>query len=155
MQVVLLQDVKGSGKKNQVVNVSDGYARNYLLPKKLAKEADTKSLNELKNQQESHEYKIELEKSEAEKIYNLINEQNINIFVKSGEGEKMFGSVTAKDICAEINKQYSTNLNKRKIFLQYDIKAFGRYTCEVKLYNGILAKVYVSVLPTKHSDSKI
>ena len=155
MRVVLLQDVKGSGKKDQVVNVSDGYARNYLLPKKLAKEADSKSLNELKNQQESHEYKIELEKAEAEKIYDLINEKNINISVKSGEGEKMFGSVTAKDICAEINKKYGTNLNKRKIFLQDDIKVFGRYTCEIKLYNGILAKVYVSVLPAKNTDSKI
>lgn len=155
MQVVLLQDIKGSGKKGKIVDVSDGYARNYLLPRKLAKEADSRSLNELKNQQQSHEYKIELEKAEAEKIYNLINGQSVNITVKSGEGEKMFGSVTAKDVCEEINKKYNTNLNKRKIFLQYDIKAFGRYECEIKLYNGILAKVYVSVLPTENIDFKI
>ncbi len=147
MQVVLLQDVKGSGKKNQVVNVSDGYARNYLLPKKLAKEADTKSLNELKNQQQSVEYKAELEKAEAEKIYDIVNNQNINISVRSGEGQKMFGSVTAKDICEEISNKYNIKINKRKIFLDQDIKSFGRYTCEIKLYSGILANIYVNVIP--------
>ncbi|MDR1627148.1 MAG: 50S ribosomal protein L9 [Oscillospiraceae bacterium] len=155
MQVVLLQDVKGSGKKSQVVNVSDGYARNYLLPQKLAKRADSQSLNELKNQQQSSEYRAKLEKAEAEKIYSLINEQSVNIFVKSGEGEKMFGSVTAKDICAEINKNYDIELNKRKIFLQQDIKAFGRYTCEIKLCSDVSAKVYVSVTPIEDTDNKI
>ena len=155
MQVVLLQDVKGSGKKGQIVNVSDGYARNYLLPRNLAKEADSQSLNELKTQQQSVEYKAELEKAEAEKIYDIINNQNINISVRPGEGQKMFGSVTAKDICEEINKNYNINVNKRKIFLNQDIKSFGRYSCEIKLHSGILANIYVNVIPIENSNHKV
>lgn len=147
MKVVLLQDVRGSGKKGQIVKVSDGYAKNYLLPKKLAKEADSQSLNELKGQQQASEYKVELEKAEAEKIYGIINGQSLSISAASGEGQKMFGSVTAKDICKEISSKYDVNVNKKKVFLEQDIKAFGRYTCEIKLFSGIVANVYVNVVP--------
>ena len=141
MKVVLLADVKGSGKKGELVNVSDGYARNFLFPKKLAKEANGQALNELKNAEESRAFKIKQETEAAQASADKINGKSVSILAKAGQGGKLFGSVTAKEIAEAIKKQYGVDVDKRKIDTKGDMKAFGTYECEVKLYSGITATV--------------
>lgn len=141
MKVVLLADVKGSGKKGDLVNVSDGYARNFLFPKKLAKEANAQALNELKNAEESKAFKIKQETEAAQASADKINGKSVSILAKAGQGGKLFGSVTAKEIAEAIKKQYGVDVDKRKIDTKGDMKAFGTYECEVKLYSGITATV--------------
>ena len=141
MKVVLLADVKGSGKKGELVNVSDGYARNFLFPKKLAKEANAQALNELKNAEESKAFKIKQETEAAQASADKINGKSVSILAKAGQGGKLFGSVTAKEIAEAIKKQYGVDVDKRKIDTKGDMKAFGTYGCEVKLYSGITATV--------------
>ena len=141
MKVVLLADVKGSGKKGELVNVSDGYARNFLFPKKLAKEATAQALNELKNAEESKAFKIKQETEAAQASADKINGKSVSILAKAGQGGKLFGSVTAKEIAEGIKKQYGVDVDKRKIDTKGDMKAFGTYECEVKLYSGITATV--------------
>ena len=145
MKVILLSDVKGSGKKGDVVEVSDGYARNCLLPKKLAKEATSQALNELKNEQSSKQHKIDEEIKKAKEDAKKIDGKTVNIFAKGGEGGRLFGSVTAKEIANAIKEAYGVAVDKRKISMGMEIKAFGSYNCEVKLYSGINAKVTVMV----------
>ena len=140
MKVVLLADVKGSGKKGELVNVSDGYARNFLFPK-LAKEANAQALNELKNAEESKAFKIKQETEAAQASADKINGKSVSILAKAGQGGKLFGSVTAKEIAEAIKKQYGVDVDKRKIDTKGDMKAFGTYECEVKLYSGITATV--------------
>ena len=141
MKVVLLADVKGSGKKGELVNVSDGYARNFLFPKKLAKEANAQALNELKNAEESKAFKIKQETEAAQASADKINGKSVSILAKAGQGGKLFGSVTAKEIAEAIKKQSGVDVDKRKIDTKGDMKAFGTYECEVKLYSGITATV--------------
>ena len=141
MKVVLLADVKGSGKKGELVNVSDGYARNFLFPKKLAKEANAQALNELKNAEESKAFKIKQETEAAQASADKINGKSVSILAKAGQGGKLFGSVTAQEIAEAIKKQYGVDVDKRKIDTKGDMKAFGTYECEVKLYSGITATV--------------
>ena len=141
MKVVLLADVIGSGKKGELVNVSDGYARNFLFPKKLAKEANAQALNELKNAEESKAFKIKQETEAAQASADKINGKSVSILAKAGQGGKLFGSVTAKEIAEAIKKQYGVDVDKRKIDTKGDMKAFGTYECEVKLYSGITATV--------------
>ena len=141
MKVVLLADVKGSGKKGELVNVSDGYARNFLFPKKLAKEANAQALNELKNAEESKAFQIKQETEAAQASADKINGKSVSILAKAGQGGKLFGSVTAKEIAEAIKKQYGVDVDKRKIDTKGDMKAFGTYECEVKLYSGITATV--------------
>ena len=141
MKVVLLADVKGSGKQGELVNVSDGYARNFLFPKKLAKEANAQALNELKNAEESRAFKIKQETEAAQASADKINGKSVSILAKAGQGGKLFGSVTAKEIAEAIKKQYGVDVDKRKIDTKGDMKAFGTYECEVKLYSGITATV--------------
>ena len=145
MKVILLQDVKGSGKKGELVNVSDGYARNFLLPRKLAKEADAQALNELKNEEQSKKYRIETETAQAKADADRINGQTLTLIGKAGKGGKLFGSVTSKEIAAELKKKFNISGDKRKVVLDTDIKAFGTYNCEVKLYTGVSAKIKVMV----------
>ncbi|QEY34313.1 50S ribosomal protein L9 [Caproiciproducens galactitolivorans] len=145
MKVVLLEDIKGSGKKGELINVSDGYARNYLFPRKLAKEANAQALNELKNAEAAKAYKIKTEKEAAQKIADTINEKSVKLYAKAGQGGRLFGSVTAKEIAEELKRQYGVDIDKRKIVMDGDIKAFGTYECEVKLYNGITAKIFAVV----------
>lgn len=145
MKVVLLQDVKGSGKKGELVEVSDGYARNFLLPRKLAKEANAQAMNELKNAENSRQYKIETDKANANSAKAKLEDKIIKITAKAGKNNKLFGSVTSKEISAEIKKQLGIDVDKRKITLDTDIKAFGTYNCEVKLYQGIIANLKVQV----------
>lgn len=145
MKVILLQDVKGTGKKGELKEVSDGYARNFLLPKNLAKKATAQAMSELKNAEESKAFKIEEDKKKANTEKAKIEGKSINIKAKAGQGGRLFGSVTAKEISAELKKQFGINVDKRKISLDIDIKAFGTYNAEVKLYTGIVAKVKVVV----------
>ncbi|MGN0455534.1 MAG: 50S ribosomal protein L9 [Acutalibacteraceae bacterium] len=145
MKVVLLQDVKGSGKKGELVNVSDGYARNFLLPKKLAKEANAQALNEVKNAENARRYKIETDTADANKSKERLEDKTISITAKAGSNGRLFGSVTSKEISAEIKKQFGIDVDKRKITVDGEIKAFGTYNCEVKLYQGIVAKIKVKV----------
>ena len=145
MKVVLLEDIKGSGKKGELINVSDGYARNYLFPRKLAKEANAQAMNELKNAEEAKEFKLKSETDAAQKTASLIHGKSVKLFAKAGQGGRLFGSVTAKEIAEELKKLFDVNIDKRKIVMDGDIKAFGTYECEIKLYSGITAKVYAVV----------
>lgn len=145
MKVILLQDVKGSGKKGELVNVSDGYARNFLLPKKLAKEANSQAMNELKNAENAKQFKIETDKKAANEAKSKIDNKSLKITAKAGKEGKLFGSVTSKEISAELKNQFGISVDKRKISLAGDIKAFGTYQAEIKLYTGITATVNVVV----------
>lgn len=149
MKVILLQDVKGSGKKGELVNVSDGYGRNYLLPHKLAIEADAKAINEMKNAEQSKQFRIEQEKAAAKSNADKINNQTLKIVGKAGKGGKLFGSITSKEIASELKKKFGIDVDKRKVVLEVDIKTFGTYNCEVKLYTGISAKLNIMVTETE------
>ena len=145
MKVILLNDVKGSGKKGDVVNVSDGYAKNFLFPKKLAQEATPKAMNELKNLKQAEQHRIEVQMKEAQEIASQLNEKTLKMYVNAGQNGRLFGSVTSKEVSLEIKKCFNIDIDKRKIIIKDEIKTFGTYECEVKLYKGITAKIYISV----------
>jgi len=145
MKVILLQDVKSLGKKGELVKASDGYARNFLFPKGLAKEANAQAMNEFKNAENSKQYKIETDIKKANEAKAMLEGETFKMTAKAGNGGRLFGSVTPKEISAEIKKQKGIDVDKRKITLDADIKAFGTYNAEIKLYNGIIAKVKVQV----------
>ncbi len=145
MKVVLLEDVKGSGKKGELVQVSDGFAHNFLLPRKLAKEANTQVISELKSAQDAKEYHRKQEMEEARKTASLLEGKTLKIAVKSGQGGRLFGSVTAKEISDQLKGSLHADVDKRKIVLADEIKACGTYEFEVKLFSGISAKMYVLV----------
>lgn len=145
MKVVLLQDVKAHGKRGELVNVSDGYARNFLLPRGLAKIADAQALNELKNAEEAKAYHIKVETEAAKAAAAKMEGKSVQVTGKAGQGGRLFGSVTPKEIAAAIKQQFGVEVDKRKISLSLEIKAFGSYPCEVKLYNGVTAKMTVFV----------
>ena len=144
MKVILLADVKGSGKKGELVNVSDGYARNFLFPRKLAKEANAQAMNELKNAEASKQHRIEVEKANASEAAKKIDEKTIKMTAKAGQGGRLFGSVTSKEIAELIAREFGIQVDKRKIVVE-DIKNFGTFPAEIKLYNGVTAKLYVMV----------
>ena len=144
MKVILLEDVKGHGKKGELCNVSDGYARNFLFPKKLAVEANATAMNELKNREEAKAHHLAEEKKAAEETAKLLNGKSVTIKAKAGDSGKLFGSVTAKEIAAEVNKTFGTEIDRRKMNV-VDIKQFGEYTAEIKLYSGVAAKITVIV----------
>ncbi len=144
MKVVLLQDVKGHGKKGELCNVSDGYARNFLFPKKLAVEADNAALNELKNREEAAAHHKKEEIAAAQNTANALNGKEVVIKAKAGSNGKLFGSVTSKEIAAEIKNKLGIEIDKKKMSVA-DIKNFGEYTAEIKLYQGIIAKITVKV----------
>lgn len=145
MKVILLQDVKSLGKKGDLVNTSDGYARNFLLPKKLAKEANAQAMNEYKNAEDSKNYKIQVQKEQAEKDKKTMEGKTLVINAKAGANGKLFGSITAKDVSAKLKESFGIDVDKRKIVVADDIKAYGIYTVEVKLYTGISASLKVEV----------
>ncbi len=144
MKVVLLQDVKGHGKKGELCNVSDGYARNFLFPKKLAVEADSTALNELKNREQAAAHHKQEEINAAKATADALNGKTVNIKAKAGSNGKLFGSVTSKEIAAEIKNTLGIEIDKKKMSVA-DIKNFGEYTAEIKLYQGISAKITVKV----------
>lgn len=145
MKVILLQDIKSLGKKGELCEVSEGYGRNYLLPKKLAKEANAQAMNEYKNAENSKNFKIATAKSQAEDYKKQLEGKTFKMTAKAGKGGKLFGSITAKQVADEIKKQYNIAVDKRKVVLDRDIKEFGTYSAEVKLYTGISAKIDIQV----------
>lgn len=146
MKVILNQDVKGQGKKGQLVEVSDGYARNFLLPKGLAKEATNSNINILKGKKESLEYKIKTETDEAKAIAEKMKEIKVSLKAKAGANGKLFGSVTSKDVAEELTKQHHIKLDKKKFVLpDGGIKTLGTTIVDVKIYTGIVGKLSVEV----------
>lgn len=144
MKVILLQDVKGHGKKGELCNVSDGYARNFLFPKKLAVEADNAALNELKNREQAAAHHKQEEINAAKETAAKLNGKTVTIKAKAGSNGKLFGSVTSKEIASEIAKSLGIEIDRKKMSVA-DIKNFGEYTAEIKLYTGITAKITVKV----------
>ena len=145
MKVVLLADVKGQGKKNDIINVSDGYARNFLLPRKLAVEADAKVLNEIKGREDSRKHKIEVETAEAKALAAKLDTILVKIHASSGADGRLYGSVTAKDIVEHLEKDHGITVDKRKIQLSDPIRAYGQYDMDVKLYTDVVGKLHVLV----------
>lgn len=145
MKVIFLQDVKGSGKKGEVKNVADGYARNMLIPKGLAKEANAKNMAELAGQQASAQHKVDMEIKSAKEAADKLRGQKITITAKAGSNGKLFGSVTAGNVAEAIKKQLGADVDKKKISLSTDIKNFGSYNAVIKLYNGISEKIDIEV----------
>lgn len=144
MQVILTQDVKGQGKKGQMVNVSDGYARNYLLPRGLANEATKENINIMKGKAESLEYKIKTEKEEAQKIVDALKEIEVVLSAKCGANGKLFGSITPKDVAEQLKMQHHIKLDKKK-FIMDDIKTLGTTEVKIKVYTGITGNLKVVV----------
>ena len=145
MKVLLLADVKGQGKKDQIVEVSDGYARNFLFPKKLAVVADNKVLSENKSKEEAKQFRLKEEKAAAKALAEKISTLTVKISASSGSDGRLYGSITTKDIAEELNKQYKIEIDKRKLSLSENIKAYGTYNVEVKVYPEISATLKVTV----------
>lgn len=145
MKVVLLADVKGQGKKGDIIKVSDGYAKNFLFPKKLAAEADAKLMNEMKGKEEARLHKIELEKDAARATAAKLEGIMVKITAQAGADGKTYGSVTSKEIAEKLLEQAGIEVDKRKIDIPEPIKAFGTYSLEVKLYVDISGKINVVV----------
>ena len=146
MKVILLQDVKTLGKKGELVEASDGYARNYLLPRGLAKEATKSNINVLKGKAESLEYKIKTETEEAKAIAEKMKDIKVSVKAKAGAGGRLFGSVTSKDVAEELTKQHHIKLDKKKFVLpEGGIKTLGTTVVDVKIYTGIVGELSVEV----------
>ena len=146
MKVILLSDIKGVGKKDQIINANDGYARNYLFPKKLALEATTGNLGNLKSKQESNQYRKDMQKEEAIKLADKIKDITLTIKVKAGENGKIFGGVTAKEIAENLKTQYAIDVDKKKINLSETIKVIGTRTVDIKLYEGVIGKLKINTI---------
>ena len=145
MQVILQQDVKGQGKKGQLVNVSDGYARNFLLPKKLAVIATAENLNTMKQQEKAKKAQMAAEKAEAEATAKKLEGLTVKVVAKAGEGGRLFGAVTGKEIAEALSKQHGVTINKAKLVLDEPIKACGGYKIKAKLGYEITGIVNVMV----------
>ncbi len=145
MKVILLCDVKGQGKKNDIVEVSDGYARNFLFPQKKAVAADAKATNELKTKEEAKQFKLREDHKAAEALAAKINGVQIKIKMGHGQDGRLYGSVTAKDIAEELKKVIGIDVDKRKILLKDTIKAYGNYQVELKILSDVCAKFTVLV----------
>lgn len=145
MKVILLSDVKGQGKKDQIIDVSDGYARNYLFPKKLAIVADAKAQNDLKGKNEAKQFRIDEERKAAKALAERLSGITVKIKATSGADGKLYGAVTAKDIAEALEKDFSITVDRRKMNLTEAIKAHGTYTVEAKLYAEICGTFKVVV----------
>ena len=146
MKVILQQDVKGQGKKGQMVNVSDGYARNFLLPRKLAVEATAENVNTMKMQDKAKKAREAEEKAQAQALSEKLQSCPVKIAAKAGQGGRLFGSITSKEISEELKKQYGLDVNKSKLVLLEPLKAFGSYEVKCKLGYEITGTVYVLVV---------
>ncbi|WP_346917427.1 50S ribosomal protein L9 [Clostridium sp.] len=144
MKVILLQDVKSVGKKGEVVNASDGYARNFLFPKKLAQEANDVNMHILNKKNEADRKKKLAEIEEAQKVANELKDKEVVIYAKSGDNGRLFGAITTKDISQEMEKQLNITIDKKKIVVN-TIKTMGLYDVEVKLYPEISTKIKVII----------
>ncbi|MEG1971780.1 MAG: 50S ribosomal protein L9 [Oscillospiraceae bacterium] len=145
MKVILLQDIKGTGKKGEMHEVSDGYARNYLMPRKLVQEATNQAVGEMKSRDAAIERNKQIEIENAESMKIKLAAITVKIEAKSGEGGKLFGAITAKEVADSLTKEIGTEIDKKKVSLEKDIKALGVYEATVKLHAGISAKVKVVV----------
>lgn len=146
MKVILKQDIKGVGKKDQVVSVSDGYVRNFLFPKNMAVEANNENMSKLKAKQDSNAFKKQQEKEEAQKIAEKLSNVVLKIPVKAGGNGKIFGGVSTKEISELIEKNYKIKVDKKKIELKEIIKELGSRTITIKLYEGVIAKLKIDVV---------
>ena len=146
MEVVLLEDVKSLGKKGQVVNVNDGYARNFILPKKLGIEATSKNLNDLKLQKATAEKIAAEQLAAAKELAEKIGSSSITVSIKAGEGGRAFGSVSGKEISAAITSQLNLDIDKKKLLLPEPLKTFGTHEVGIKLHKDVTAKLAVKVV---------
>ena len=145
MKVVLNQNVKGIGKKFQIIDVSEGYARNYLLPRNIAKLADSIAINETKEKVEAQNFKKQAERNEALKLKKIVESKYIEFKCKVGANGKLFGSVTEKDIAEKVKEIYNLDIDKKKISLEIPAKQLGVYIAKIKLYEGITANLKVGI----------
>lgn len=146
MKVILLKDVKGSGKAGQTINVADGYARNYLIAKGFAVEANAKNLNDLAGKQAAAQHKTEVEIAQNKAIAEKLSNKEIIVKAKAGQGGKLFGAVKSSIISEEIKKQYGLEVDKKKINLSGEIKAFGDFSGVIKLSHGISCEIKIKVV---------
>ena len=145
MKVILLCDVKGQGKKDQIINVSDGYARNFLLPKGLAVVADAAAMNDLKNKEASRLHKIEVDRAAANETKAKLEQLTVKVSATAGADGRLYGSVTSKEIAQSLEDQHKITIDKRKIDLPDPIRAFGTYSIPVKLYTDVVGKINVVI----------
>lgn len=146
MKVILKTDIKGVGKKDQVINASDGYARNFLFPKNLAVEANAENMSKLKAKQDSNAFKKSQEKEEAQKVADKLSKILVKIKVKSGANGKIFGGVSSKEIAENLERQYQIKVDKKKIDLKETIKTLGIFTIDIKLFEGVIGKVKIDII---------
>ena len=145
MEVILLEDVKSLGKKGQIVKINDGYARNYVLPKKLGLEANAKNLNDLKLEKARQAKQAAEELQEAKELAVKVEEKPVKLTMKTGEGGKTFGTISTKEISAEAKKQLGLDIDKKKMQLDEPIKTLGTHIVTVKLHKEVTAKLTVVV----------
>ena len=145
MKVILLQDVKGTGKKGEVHEVKDGYGVNFLIKKGLAQEASAKNLNLLQGQKDSAQHKIDVDIANAKEIAAKLQDKKITVLAKAGQNGRLFGTVTAKEISAAIKRELGCDVDKKKISVNLKIEGFGDFSAEARLYAGVTAKFTVSV----------
>ena len=146
MKVILLSDIKGVGKKDQVIEASDGYARNFLFPKKLAVEANNANMSKLKAKQESKQFRKDNEKREAEELARKLKGIMLKIRVKAGENGKIFGGVTSKEISEGLKRDYNIEIDKKKINLTDTVKTLGTILVDIRLYEGVIGNLKVDII---------
>ena len=146
MKVILKENIKGVGKKDEVINASDGYARNFLFPKNLAVEANAENISKLKAKQDSNAFKKSQEKEEAQRIEDKLSKILLKIKVKAGSNGKIFGGVSSKEIAENLEKQYQIKVDKKKIDLKDAIKTLGTFNVDIKLFEGVVGKVKIDVI---------
>lgn len=144
MKVILNKDVKDLGKKGELVNVSDGYAKNFLIPRKIAVIADATAMNELKNREMSKAHHLAVEKANAQAAADTLEGKSVKVSAKAGANGRLFGSVTSKEIAEQIKNQFGVEIDKKKIIVE-DIRSFGTFQCTLKIYSGISAQMFVVV----------
>ena len=145
MEVIFVKDLKGQGKAGEKKNISDGYAKNFLIPKGYAVEATAANLNNLKGKKDSEAFKKQQELEHATELKNKLDQITLKIYAKAGDNGKIFGSVTSKDISEHLSKEYSLNVDKKKIVLPDGIKELGTFSIDVKLYPSVSGKIKVVV----------
>lgn len=149
MKVILLEDIKGVGKKDQIVNASDGYARNFLFAKNKALEATPNNLKQLEHKKKAEEAKKAEEYAKAKELGDKLNEITVTVSVKTGNNGKLFGAVTNKEIAAALKAQHNIDVDKKKIVVEDSIKAIGEKTVDVKLHSKVTAKLTVKIVELK------
>lgn len=146
MKVILLKDVKGSGKAGDIINVSDGYARNFLIAKGVALEATSKNLNDLQGKKDSAQHKLDVEKAENLEIAKKLEGKEIVVKSKVGQGGKLFGAVTSATVAEKIKENFSLDVDKKKISLNSEIKAFGDFSATIKMSQGVSCSIKIKVV---------